>query len=77
MEHAIRDNKPKILKRCTLPLTGVEVVDYIVTELAVLEVTPEGLVLREVAADSSVETVQLLTEAALIVPASGPATMLS
>jgi 3-oxoacid CoA-transferase subunit B len=76
MEHATRDNKPKILKRCTLPLTGVEVVDYIVTELAVIEVTPEGLVLREVAPDSSVQVVQSLTEAALIVPAAGPATML-
>jgi len=77
MEHATRDNKPKILKRCTLPLTGVEVVNYIVTELAVIEVTPEGLVLQEVAPDSSVQVVQSLTEAALIVPASGPATMLS
>ncbi len=77
MEHATRDNKPKILKRCSLPLTGVEVVDFIVTELAVIEVTPEGLVLREVAVDSSVHVVQSLTEAALIVPASGPATMLS
>src|SRR5271155_1802023 len=76
MEHATRDNKPKILKRCTLPLTGVAVVDYIVTELAVIEVTPEGLVLCEVAPDSSVEAVQSFTEAALIVPAAGPATML-
>jgi 3-oxoacid CoA-transferase subunit B len=77
MEHATRDNKPKILKRCTLPLTGVEVVDFIVTELAVIEVTPDGLVLREVASDSSIEVVQSLTEATLIVPAAGPATMLS
>jgi 3-oxoacid CoA-transferase subunit B len=77
MEHATRDNKPKILKRCTLPLTGVEVVDYIVTELAVIEVTIDGLVLREVASDSSIEVVQSLTEATLIVPAAGPATMLS
>jgi 3-oxoacid CoA-transferase subunit B len=76
MEHATRDNKPKILKRCTLPLTGVEVVDFIVTELAVIEVTQGGLVLREVAPDSSVEMVQSLIEAALIVPAAGPATML-
>jgi 3-oxoacid CoA-transferase subunit B len=75
MEHATRDNKPKILKRCTLPLTGVEVVDYIVTELAVLEITPEGLVLRELAADTTVEAVQALTEPKLIIPAGGPAPM--
>jgi 3-oxoacid CoA-transferase subunit B len=77
MEHATRDNKPKILKRCNLPLTGVEVVDTIVTELAVIEVTPEGLLLREIAADSSVEFVQSLTEAKLIVPPAGPAPMQS
>jgi 3-oxoacid CoA-transferase subunit B len=76
MEHATRDNKPKILKRCTLPLTGVEVVDYIVTELAVIEITPKGLVLREVAPDSSVTVVQSLTEAELIVLSGGPAPML-
>src|SRR5271167_4197149 len=75
MEHATRDNKPKILKRCTLPLTGVEVVDYIVTELAVLEITPEGLVLRELAGDTTVEAVQSLTEPLLMIPPGGPAVM--
>lgn len=71
MEHATRDNKPKILKKCTLPLTGVEVADHIVTELALIDVTPEGLVLRELAPDTTFEQVQSLTEPKLIVPQSG------
>jgi 3-oxoacid CoA-transferase subunit B len=75
MEHATKDGKPKILKKCSLPLTGVEVVDYIVTELAVIEVTPEGLVLREIAPDTTVEQVQALTEPALIVPPGGAKAM--
>jgi 3-oxoacid CoA-transferase subunit B len=75
MEHATRDDKPKILKRCTLPLTGVEVVDHIVTELAVMEITPEGLVLRELASDATVDEVQSLTEPKLIIPHGGPAAM--
>jgi len=77
MEHATRDNKPKILKRCTLPLTGVEVVDYIVTELAVMQITPEGILLREIAADATVDQVQSLTEPRLLLPPSGPAAMQS
>ena len=75
MEHATKDGKPKILKKCSLPLTGVEVVDHIVTELAVIEVTPEGLVLREIAPDTTVEQVQALTEPRLTVPVSGPKVM--
>jgi 3-oxoacid CoA-transferase subunit B len=75
MEHATKDSKPKILKKCSLPLTGVEVVDHIVTELAVIEVTPEGLVLREIAPDTTVEQVQALTEPALIVPYGGARVM--
>jgi 3-oxoacid CoA-transferase subunit B len=75
MEHATKDGKPKILKKCTLPLTGVEVVDHIVTELAVIEVTPEGLVLREIAPDTTAERVQALTEPKLILPAGGPKVM--
>src|SRR6516162_6439134 len=75
MEHATKENKPKILKKCTLPLTGVEVVDHIVTELAFLEVTPQGLLLREIAPDTSIEEVQSLTEPKLLLRAGGPARM--
>jgi len=75
MEHATRDNQPKIRKKCTLPLTGVEVVDHIVTELAFIDVTPQGLLLREVAPDTTVQQVQALTEPTLLLPPRGPATM--
>jgi 3-oxoacid CoA-transferase subunit B len=75
MEHATRDNRPKIRKQCTLPLTGVEVVDHIVTELAFIDVTPRGLWLREIAPDTTVERVQSLTEPTLLLPPQGPATM--
>jgi 3-oxoacid CoA-transferase subunit B len=62
MEHATKDGQPKILHKCTLPLTGLEVVDSIITELAVIEVTPEGLLLREIAAGITPEAVQKLTQ---------------
>jgi 3-oxoacid CoA-transferase subunit B len=75
MEHATRDSKPKILKKCTLPLTGVEVVDHIVTELAVIDVTPAGLLLRELAPDASLEQVHSLTEPKLLLPPGGPKPM--
>jgi 3-oxoacid CoA-transferase subunit B len=75
MEHATRDNKPKILKKCTLPLTGVEVVDHIVTELALIDVTPAGLLLRELAPDTTLEQVQSLTEPRLLLPPGGPKPM--
>jgi 3-oxoacid CoA-transferase subunit B len=65
MEHTTKDGGHKILDRCTLPLTGARVVHLVVTELAVIEVVPEGLVLREVAADSSIEAVRAATGAAL------------
>ncbi len=65
MEHTTKDGKPKIVRKCSLPLTGVEVVDLIVTEIAVLEVTPQGLVLRELAPGVKPEDVQAVTEPAV------------
>ena len=76
MEHATKDGKPKILKKCALPLTGVKVVNHIVTELAVIAVTPQGLLLQEIAADTTVEQVQALTEPKLVLPPGGPKVML-
>src|ERR1700690_3596371 len=67
MEHATKDGQPKILKKCTLPLTGVRVVDTIATEMAYMRVTPEGLVLEEIAPGLTVEDVQRATEAKLII----------
>jgi len=67
MEHTTREGQPKILKQCTLPLTGVKVVDTIVTEMAYISVTPKGLVLEEVAPGLTAEQVQAATEPKLIV----------
>src|SRR5262252_5509540 len=67
MEHTTRDGGHKILTRCTLPLTGVKVVSQIVTELAVIDVTARGLVLREIASDTTLDHVRAATGAALIV----------
>ena len=67
MEHTTKTGAPKILPKCTLPLTGIKVVDTIVTELAVIKVTPEGLVLEEIAPDTTVEEVQQATTVKLIV----------
>ena len=68
MEHTTRDGGHKILKRCTLPLTGMKVVNQIVTELAVIDVTPNGLLLKEIADDTSIEAVRAATAATLHVP---------
>jgi len=62
MEHTTKEGQPKILKKCALPLTGVAVVNLIVTELGVIEVTPAGLVLLETAPGVSAEQVQQATE---------------
>src|SRR6202171_6354644 len=68
MEHTTRDGGYKILKRCTLPFTGLKVVNLIVTELAVIDVTPNGLVVREIASDTTVDAVKAATGAGLIIP---------
>jgi len=67
MEHTTKDSQPKILKKCTLPLTGMKVVNMIVTEMGVIQVTPEGLVLEEIAPEITADDVQKFTEAKLIV----------
>ena len=66
MEHTTREGQPKILKKCTLPLTGSSVVDTIVTEIAYIRVTPSGLVVEEVAPGLTFEDVRRATEAPLI-----------
>jgi 3-oxoacid CoA-transferase subunit B len=70
MEHTTKEGQSKILKKCTLPLTGVKVVNTIVTEMAYIEVTPQGLVLEETAPGLTAEQVQQATEARLIVSPS-------
>jgi len=63
MEHKTKDQKPKILRNCRLPLTALGVVKRIITEMAVLDVTPDGLLLREIAPGLSVDEVTRSTEA--------------
>ncbi len=67
MEHTTRTGEPKILKKCTLPLTGQKVVDTIVTEMAYIRVTPQGLVLEEIAPGLKPEDLQAATEPKLII----------
>jgi 3-oxoacid CoA-transferase subunit B len=70
MEHTTKGGGHKILTRCTLPMTGLQVVHTIITELAVIDVTPKGLLLREIVADSSVADVQAATGAQLMIAES-------
>ena len=70
MEHTTKDGGHKILPKCTLPLTGLKVVHMIVTELAVIEVTPRGLVLKEIASGITIDEVRRATGAELIVDAA-------
>ncbi len=74
MEHVAKDGSSKIVEHCSLPLTGMGVVDRIITDLAVVDVTSEGLVVRELAPGVSVEDVQSVTEPRLLVP-TAPRTM--
>jgi acetate CoA/acetoacetate CoA-transferase beta subunit len=67
MEHCAKDGSPKILKKCTLPLTARKEVDMIVTELAVFQVTPQGLVLVELAPEVTPEVVKSKTAADFVV----------
>jgi|SRR5665213_900810 len=67
MEHTTRKGEAKILAKCTLPLTGCGVVNTIMTEMAVIDVTPGGLVLREIAPDTTVDEVRKATGATLVV----------
>ena len=66
----LKSGKVKILKKCTLPLTAAGQVDLIVTEMCVLEVTPEGIVLKEIHPEFSIDDIKANTEASLIIPAN-------
>ena len=68
MEHCDKHGNPKILKKCNLPLTAPHCVNLIITEMAVIEVTPQGLLLKEITEGYTLEEVLKATEAELIVP---------
>ena len=67
MEHTTRDGRPRLLKRCSLPVTAVGVVGLVVTDLGLFEVTDAGFVLREIAPGYTPEEVQAVTEAKLTI----------
>ena len=67
MQHTLRDGSPRVLKRCTLPVTARGVVKLLVTDLGLFEVTPEGLLMREIAPGYSPEEVLAVTEARVVV----------
>ena len=75
MTHTTKDGQPKILKKCGLPLTGVGVVDRIITDMAVIDITKEGPVLSETAPGVKPDQVVAATEARLAIPADGVKTM--
>jgi 3-oxoacid CoA-transferase subunit B len=70
MEHVTKQGTPKILRKCALPITGVEVVDLIITEMGVIRITREGLVLEEIAPGFTAEDVQRATEPVLTISKS-------
>ena len=72
MYHTASDGSPKVVERCTMPLTAPRCVDRIVTDVAVMDLTPEGIALREVAPGWTPAEVQAITGARLIIPASVP-----
>ena len=70
LEHTTREGLPRLLKRCTLPVTALAVVKKVVTNLGLFDITPEGFLLREIAPGYTPEDVQAVTEAKLIISPS-------
>lgn len=66
-EHTTKDGKPKLVKKCSVPLTAPECVDLVITDIAVIEVNKQGMVLKETAPDWTAEEVQAITEPTLVI----------